>query len=475
MTQPLLQSWSADAISGGWIRGDTQDYDDWAREAGDGRWSYEGQLPYFRRSEHHFDPEADPEQHGFEGPMHTSSVKTSGRRYPLREKILQAWKRLGLKEINDANNGFPQGVAELVENRRDGLRQLTSQVYPLKGADIMLETMVKRILLSDGPHGKVAIGVELADGRPLYLKPGGEVLLCAGSYRSPQVLMLSGIGPKDELARHNISQQVDSPWVGRNFHDHQMIFRYWKLKHPEKGLAMGSPALTDPAFQRGNPADWLATLTVPTDGFKAALAKDEGTLTVEDNHVLLKGPRSHLEMNVLYAAFGAEQIGLQIPLDGSAIMSYYMACLPSARGSITLASTDPTAAPVIDPNYCGTEADRFVMREGWRVLSRLMLETPEGQELVADEITPKGHRCLPSTASDADIDERIKMGGVSCSHPGASCSMGKVVDAECRVKGVQGLRVVDASVIPVPLAAHYQAPVFALAEQAVDIILAGTK
>ena len=152
-----------------------------------------------------------------------------------------------------------------------------------------------------------------------------------------------------------------------------------------------------------------------------------------------------------------------------------MACQPSARGSITLASDDPKAHPVIDPNYCGTEADRFVMREGWRVLSRLMLETPEGKALVADEIVPEGHHCLPSTASDEETDQRIKMGGLSCSHPAASCSMGKVVDTEFRVKGVKGLRVVDASVIPVPLSAHYQVPVFALAEQAVDIILADRK
>lgn len=130
---------------------------------------------------------------------------------------------------------------------------------------------------------------------------------------------------------------------------------------------------------------------------------------------------------------------------------------------------------MIDPNFCGTEADRFVMREGWRMLSRLMFETPEGKELVIDEIRPEGHECLPSNASDEAIDQRIKIGGQSCSHPAASCSMGRVVDAECRVKGVHGLRVVDASVIPVPLAAHYQAPVFALAEQAVDIILASRK
>ena len=406
--------------------------------------------------------------------MYTSSVTTSRRQYPLRQTILNAWKRLGLKQIEDANNGFPQGIAELVENRRNGLRQLTSQVYPLEGAHILSETMVKRILLSDSPDGKLATGVELADMRQLHVKPGGEILLCAGSYRSPQVLMLSGIGSKDELAQHDIPQHINSPWVGKNFHDHQMIFRYWKLRHPEQGLAMGSSALSDPVFQGGNPADWLATLSVPTSGLQAAIAKDEGTL-VSHTHTLLNGPRSHLEMNVLYAAFGAEQIGLQIPVDGTAIMSYYMACQPSARGSITLASNDPNAHPVIDPNYCGTEADRFVMREGWRVLSRLMLETPEGQALVADEIVPEGYHCLSSTASDAEIDQRIKLGGVSCSHPAASCSMGKVVDTEFRVKGVKRLRVVDASVIPVPLSAHYQVPVFALAEQAVDIILADRK
>ena len=227
--------------------------------------------------------------------MYTSSVTTSGRKYPLREDILQAWKGLGLKQVEDANNGSPEGVAELVENRRDGLRQLTSQVYPLKGVQVMTETMVKRIILTDGPHDKVATGVELTDARQLHVKTGGEVLVCAGAYRSPQILMLSGIGPKDELAKHDIPQQIDSPWVGRNFHDHQMIFRYWKLRHPKKGLAIGSPALTDPAFLKGNPADWLATMTVPADALRAALAQDEPNPTISDNHPLLRGPRSHLE------------------------------------------------------------------------------------------------------------------------------------------------------------------------------------
>lgn len=460
---------------GGWIRGDALDYAEWARQVGDDRWSYESLLPYFRRSEHHFDPKADREQHGFQGPMHTSSVTSSGRHYPLRENILGAWKHIGLDEIPDANNGAPQGVAELVENRRDGLRQLTSVAYPLQGVHVMTETFVARIILSDSKLGKVATGVELAGGRQLGIKAGGEVLLCGGAYRSPQVLMLSGIGEKGILARHSIPQQINLPFVGQNFHDHQMIFRYWKLRHPEKGLAMGAPNFADPAFEKGNPIDWLAIMTVPKDGLKAAITKDERNTVVDDTHTLLKGPRSHLELNVLYAAFGAEQIGLEIPVDGKSIMSCCIAYLPSSRGSITLGSSDPTASPVIDPNYYATEADRYVLREGWRVMSRLMLESPEGKDLVADEILPEGHKCLRSDASDDDIDARIKIGGMSSYHPAASCSMGKVVDSSCKVYGVEGLRVVDASVIPVPLAAHYQSPVFALAEQAADIILTDRK
>ena len=397
-------------------------------------------------------------------------MSSSGRQYPLRDKILKAWTHLGLDYLPDANNGSPLGVAELVENRRDGLRQLTSTVYPLKGVQVLTNTLVSRILIDYGQQNKAATGIELADQRQFLLKARGEVILTAGAFRSPQLLMLSGVGDSTVLRSHGIEPKVHLPSVGKNFHDHLMTFRYWHLRHPEQGLAMGSPDLIDPAFEKGNPADWLATMSVPQAGLKAALLKDEGK-PVDIDHVLLKGPRCHLEMNVLYAVFGSEQIGLQIPVDGKSIMTYYMGCLPTSRGTITLESKDPAKPPTINPNYFATETDRFVMREGWRVLSRLMLETPEGKELVADEILPEGHTCLRSDASDDQIDERIKIGGVSCHHPAGSVSMGTVVDGSLKVFGADYLRVADASVIPVPLAAHYQVPVFAIAEQAVDLIL----
>ena len=381
---------------------------------------------------------------------------------------------LGIDKIADANKGKPLGIAELMENRRDGLRQLTSTVYPLKGVQVMTNTLVGKILLSDDGRGHIATGVELKDKRQFYIKAAGEVILSAGAYRSLQLLMLSGIGDSEVLAQHNILTQVYLPSVGKTFHDHVLLFRYWKLRHPEKGLAMGSPAFADPAFERGNPLDWVVTLPVPLEGLKAAIEADEGK-AVDGEHGLLKGPRCHLEMGVLYAASGGEQIGIQIPLDGTSILTYCMPCLPTSRGTVSLGSRDPAKPPIIDPNYYATMADHFVMREGWRIMSCLMLETPPGKQLVVEEILPDGHQSLASDALDQLIDERVKIGAVSCYHPASSASMGKVVGGSLRVFGVKGLRVVDASVIPVPIAAHYQAPVFALAEQAVDIILGDRK
>lgn len=124
-----------------------------------------------------------------------------------------------------------------------------------------------------------------------------------------------------------------------------------------------------------------------------------------------------------------------------------MGFLPTSRGSITLKSADPADPPVIDPNFLATEADRFVMREGWRLLSRLMFETPQGKDLVAEEIVPEGHKSLESDAPDDLIDARIRMGGLTGSHFAGTASMGSVVDGSLKVRGTQGLRLVDASVV----------------------------
>lgn len=228
-----------------------------------------------------------------------------------------------------------------------------------------------------------------------------------------------------------------------------MLFRYWKLRHPEKGLALGSPSFGGPNsnYEKGGPVDWLVVTPIPHEGLKAAIEKDAG-VSVPNDHPLLN-ERSHVEMTLLYAAVGAEAIGLKLPMDGTSIMTFTMGCLPTSRGSVTLASTNPLDAPVIDPNYYATEVDRHVMREGYRMQSRVMFETAEGKELVAEEHIPDGFTSeeLGVEARDETIDRRVGVGGTTVFHPAGTAAMGKVVGGDLRVNGTEGLRVVDASVV----------------------------
>jgi len=399
--------------------------------------------------------------------MHTASVSSSGRQFPLRQNVLKLWSNLGIPHIHDLNDGRPQGISDLVENFENGKRQMTQSVFPLKGVKVLTSTLVRRVLFDDA---KIAVGVELANGQRIDVNNGGQVIITAGAYRTPQVLMLSGIGDHFQLSEHEIPTIVDLPSVGQNLHDHLMLYRYWKLRHPEQGLAVGSPLFGGPNYDKGGPVDFLVRAPIPTNPLKSAIEKDEGP--VSDEHPLLKGPRTHLEMLLLYIAVGAEAQGLQIPIDGSSIMTFFMGCLPTSRGSVTLASSDPATNPIINPNYYATEADRHVMREGFRMQTDLMFNSAEGKELVESEYIPPGLPASVQVEADATIDARIKLGAGTTYHPAGTAAMGRVVDGSLRVHGVKNLRVADASIIPKPLAAHYQVPVYAIAEQAVDIILA---
>ena len=205
-----------------WTRGGRDDYNLWAQMVDDRRWSYEGQLPYFRKTESHHDPlHADPRQHGFEGPIHTTA---SARKYPLKDQLRDAFlEGTGLPAIVDANAGNPIGIAPYTENWYNGKRQPSGKAYGLKGVQIHTNSPVRRILL----EGNTARGVELTDGTKI--SANREVILTCGAIRTPQVLMLSGIGPAEELSKHGIEQLIDAPEVGRNFHDHVAMAQFYTV------------------------------------------------------------------------------------------------------------------------------------------------------------------------------------------------------------------------------------------------------
>ncbi|PIG79285.1 hypothetical protein AARAC_004265 [Aspergillus arachidicola] len=460
---------------GTWTRGNAADYDRWAKLVGDEGWSYEGLLPYFKKTETHFDgAKADPAMHGTDGPIHNASVTSSSphRKYPLREPLRDAWARVGVEYVQDANAGSPLGLGELVENWRAGQRQISSEAYGIfncPGITVMTETMVKRIILEerDGKKEKVATGVEVVGGEKYFASR--EVILSAGAYRTPQVLMLSGIGPA-ELANHNITQLVDAPEVGRNLHDHFSFVRWWKLRHPEQGLSIGTPLWSDPAYALGLPADWNATVQAPREVLVEALKADGESESALETHPYFAPDSCHAEIIIVYAPAGAAIAGADIPMDGTHIASAILGMVPTSRGRVTIASADPMTPPLIDPNYYSTEVDRAILRAAIRQTTQVLSETPEGKAMIECEASHPGFNPLRPDSTDEEIDAQVKQGGNTFYHPAGSASMGSVVDTELRVKGVENLRVVDASIIPLPITAHYQAVIYAIAEKAADII-----
>ena len=461
---------------GTWTKGSSHDYNRWAQVVGDERWNYENLLPFMKRTEKHFasatDDVAEASEHGHYGPIQTASVTSSSseRVYPLRDAQLQAWKTTGVDRIADANSGSPLGVAELVENWRDGKRQITSSTYPMSGIDIKTNTVVQKVLSLEG------LWQTHSHRRPAHrrirvpLQP-----LCHPLPAAPTALLnssCSAVSALPPFSRATPSQPLlDQPYVGTQFHDHLDVSLCFRLKHPERGLSAGSPLWTSPSYNLGLPCDWLVTTHLTHPSIRSALRKDGIPETDLHNHYLLQPTTPHIETIVVYAPAGAPLVNTHVPMDGTAIGAVIVNLQPTSRGSISISSNKVEDPPVIDPNYNATYVDQVMLREGVRQVLKFMYDTPQMKDVVSAGLPPVGMPDLTLGSSDEEIDERIRKTGQTIFHPGGGCAMGKVVDAECKVMGVEGLRVVDASVLPVPIGAHYQVPVYAVGERVAEMIL----
>lgn len=479
-------SGSAAINAGAWTRGPASDYNLWAELTGDDGWSYNSMLPYFKLTERDTNSTASSGQHGQEGTITATAIisKHSECSYPLRDTVKQAFAEAGIPYNSDMNNGKPNGLSENIEAWLNGIRQLPHQLLDLSRVTIWDNCTAKRITFSASLSAEPqATGIELLDGTVITARR--EVILSAGTYHTPKLLMLSGIGPTDQLRSHGIQTRLHQPHVGANLADHLALAMTLRLRPElaEKGVALMHPSfLSNPSFLTGNPLDFIHFNTLSTPEQQSALRR----LNEADERataLLCRSDTTHIESITSYIAFPESISGIPdlTPLEsakGDLITVIAMALATTSLGSVTLRSADPLDHPYITSNQFSTPSDRYVLREAIRTAMRPWTDTPTGKATVLEEVVAPGFEPILPTTSDEAVDARIRKWGYTLAHPMGTCRMATgaadgVVDSQCRVFGTKGLRVVDASVLPVPMAAHLQAVVYALAERAAVIVAEG--
>ncbi|KAI0408508.1 choline dehydrogenase [Xylaria palmicola] len=442
---------------GGWLRADSADYEEWAEIAGDQRWNWEGFKPWFRKTEHFYTLDADASEHGFDGPMYVTSVsaaESGQRKYPLREPVRQGWSELGVNPNLEKRQGTIAGLTEMWENARDSMRQPSNVVYPLDDVEVLTNTVVDKVTFTDC----IADGVVLHDGRKIAAQK--EVIICAGAYGTPQVLMRSGVGPSSILTEHGIPIVHEAQGVGSNLHDHFAIYLAFRVRNPSLGYAMGSEAWQNPALFKGFPWDWVVSGPLPPD------MAGKHNIEPKQQH------RNLYEVITLYFPPGIPGI----PLDGTHIVTSTMLLLPTSRGSVSIRSRNANDPPRIEPNYLDTSLDRDTLIYATRQTLQYMLATSSMSSIIESESPPSGEGLdglepLTANSSDDTIEERLRRTGMQHHHSGGTAAMGKVVDGEGKVMGVKRLRCADASIVPIPLGGHPQATLYPMAEQLASMII----
>ena len=425
-----------------YIRGNRADYDGW-RDAGATGWGYDDLLPYFLRAEDN--ERGASEYHGAGGPLTVSEGRS---RNPMARAFVDAAAAAG-HPLNDDFNGPVQDGFGFYQLTQRGGRRCSAAVAYLRPAlarpNLHVETRVQAYqLIFDGDRAVGVAGEQ--HGQAVEFRAEREVIVAAGAYNSPQLLMLSGIGPAGHLMLRQIEPRLDLP-VGENLQDHPTAGAAWTTTQPVSLLVAALPE-TAQAHLEDFAQNGHGPLT-------SNVAEAGGFLRTRDGL-----PAPDIQVHAAPVMFIDE--GLSDPPDHGFVMS---ACVlkPESRGSVTLASPDPTAKPVIRHNYYAAEADMTSALAGLRVLLDLARRDPLKAYCEAPHTYPAGE-------DDESLRAHIRANAQTIYHPAGTCAIGSVVDNELRVLGVEGLRVVDASVMPTVVRGNTNAPTIAIAERASDLI-----
>ncbi|KAH7407093.1 hypothetical protein DE146DRAFT_607655 [Phaeosphaeria sp. MPI-PUGE-AT-0046c] len=459
-----LLSGSSAVNVGHWMRPSRVDCDLLASRAGSDRMRFENMVKYFKMIETHHDAAADGEVYGFEGPIGT----VGGRKYPLREILQKSVENLGYTyNPGAAKSGDNRGLIDFAQNFRatsetTATRQHSAKVYDLSGIEVICDATTAKILFDDE---KRATGVELVDGTMLHASR--EVIVSCGTQRTPQLLMLSGIGPAAELEKHDIPLLIDAPTVGQNLMDHNAMIQYFQLKDGSKGYAHPFVGKSQLQYGHGLPIDFNLLGHISREEL-APYLKNDGRDA--DASTLLDDERCHFMSIMFYDnLFAPPGVYADVIDEGTRIAVAAVHVMPLSRGTVTLKSKSPKDDPVCDPQFLSTETDRFVMRKAVRENLRLVNAAPLKDEIVG-EVSPRGFSALTADSSDAEIDERNAKVATTIFHPMGTCALGTVLDGDFKVKGTKGLRVCDASVFAEPVAGMPSYMIYALAELCSEVI-----
>lgn len=435
-----------------YIRGNAMDYEKWSKEDGLEDWSYAHCLPYFKRFEGR--TAGADEYQGAVGPLYLTEPECDN---PLFNAFFSAVQQAGYPVTKDVNGYQQEGFGKFDRNTYKGRRWSAARAYvhPVKdrkNLTVKCKAMTTRILF----NGKRAVGVEYTRGNSTHTAYAGEIISCGGAINSPQLLQLSGVGNGSELSSLGINVVQDLPGVGENLQDHLELYVQYACKKPVSMY----PALkwyNQPAIG----LNWLfnGKGEAATNHFEAG-----GFIRGNDQ---VEYP--NLQYHFLPIAIRYDGTA---PNEGHGYQVHVGPMNTDVRGHVKIKSTDPNEHPSILFNYLSTEQEKREWVEAIRKTREIMTQ-PAFDEFRGKELAPG-----EQAQSDEEILDFVAREGESAYHPSCTCAMGThdmaVTDSELRVHGVEGLRVVDASVMPYVTNGNIYAPVMMIAEKAADIILGNT-